>query len=450
MRCLIHLKIKAFIRYLIVSLIFIPAFCFAAQSVLTRVQVLPQPDYTRIIFKIAAPNTYHVFMLANPYRLVVDLDHTRMVANLKNLNFTHSILTSARKGWPVPSRLRIVFDMTGAANIKQFVTTDRSESQLVVDVYPRTKMVSTSAPDLNNQKPTEVFAQLGTNDLKNLPKAVTVTSQAEINKEFSIANISKKPKVQLIEVNKPRPLVVVIDAGHGGKDPGTIGINGTREKDVVLAIALRLADLISQDPKLKVSLTRRGDYFVTLKGRLQLARKDKADLFIAIHADSYFNDHSVGASVYALSQHGASSMAARWLADRENHSELGGVDLNGLGDNSYMLRSVLIDLAQTATIIDSVRLGTDMLKSLESVTSLHYARVEQAPFMVLKSPDIPSILVETGFLSNPEEEERLRDPEYRDKLAHALLSGIRQFVATHPMLASNSRPRNEDTINSQV
>ena len=207
-------------------------------------------------------------------------------------------------------------------------------------------------------------------------------------------------------------------------------------KKCSIGIASRLAELINSEPNMRAVLTRNGDYFITLGDRLRISRNDKADLFIAIHADSYFNNQSTGASVYALSPHGASSVAARWLADRENHSELGGVDLNELGDKSYVLRSVLIDLAQTATISDSIKLGSNVLDGLEQVTRLHYSEVEQAPFMVLKSPDIPSILVETGFLSNPREEERLRQAAYRDKLARALLAGIRHYAANHPVMAA--------------
>jgi N-acetylmuramoyl-L-alanine amidase len=401
---------------------FIPSLSNAALNVISDVQVVPSSNATRIIFKMNTLNKYHVFMLPNPNRLVVDFENVNLRAYANKINLGHSIVNSARRGWPMPGTSRMVFDLNSRAQFKVFTVTGNNETQLVVDLF---------AYETANVKP--------------LPQMITST----IIHPAALA-MKQKPKLQMVEFVKPRPLVIVVDAGHGGKDPGTIGLHGTQEKNVVLAIALRLADLINEDPKLHASLTRSGDYFVTLKGRLQLARRDKADLFIAIHADSFFNDHSIGASVYALSQHGASSMQARWLADRENHSELGGVDLNGLGDHSYLLRSVLIDLAQTATIIDSVRLGTDMLSSLQSVTSLHYSRVEQAPFMVLKSPDIPSILVETGFLSNPLEEERLRDSEYRDKLARALLAGIRQYVATHPMMASNSKSQNDDIINSQV
>lgn len=239
----------------------------------------------------------------------------------------------------------------------------------------------------------------------------------------SPARLSKKTIPPL-----PRPFTVVIDAGHGGKDPGARGLRGTEEKIIVLGIAKKLAREINGTPHMRAVLTRKGDYFLPLRRRLVLARKDKADLFIAIHADAYFNNHATGASVYALSGRGATSEAARWLAQRENYSELGGVELNELKDRSPLVRSVLIDLAQTATNKDSLRLGNQVLYALDRVTSLHYRRVEQAPFIVLKSPDIPSILVETGFISNPREEYRLADTSYQNKIAHALFQGIRRYV----------------------
>lgn len=224
------------------------------------------------------------------------------------------------------------------------------------------------------------------------------------------------------------PMIIVIDPGHGGRDPGAIGKCGTREKHVVLAIARQLADLINHKKGLRAVLTRNGDYFVPLGRRLKLSRKGKADLFLSIHADSFFNAHSRGVSIFALSRHGATSLAARWLADRDNHSELGGVHLGKLEDKSFMVRSVLIDLAQTATIRDSLHLGNSLLNSLDGMTRLHRGRVEQAPFMVLKSPDIPSILVEVGFLSNCSEEKKLRDPIYQKKIAHALFNGILHYI----------------------
>jgi N-acetylmuramoyl-L-alanine amidase len=224
-----------------------------------------------------------------------------------------------------------------------------------------------------------------------------------------------------------RMLRVMIDPGHGGKDTGAIGSSGTREKDVVLKISKQLADLINQQPDMHAALTRSGDYYVTLHNRLVCARKNKTDIYISIHADSYFNRWASGASVYALSKNGATSIAARWLARRDNYSELGGVSLRELNDQSSILRSVLIDLAQTVTVTDSLRLGRSLLNEINSVTMLHYSRVEQAPFMVLKSPDIPSVLVEVGFVSNPAEELRLRDNAYQHKIAVSLFNGIQRY-----------------------
>ena len=237
----------------------------------------------------------------------------------------------------------------------------------------------------------------------------------------------------------PQPIfTIVIDAGHGGKDSGALGVRGTVEKNVVLNIAKKLADEINQQPNRRALLTRHGDYFVSLRERLKLARRVNADLFVAIHADAYFDNNATGASVYALSQRGATSEAARWLAKRDNYSELGGVELNSLHDRSPMLRSVLIDLAQTSTIQDSIRLGNRVLDALDTISSLHYTRVEQAPFVVLKSPDIPSILVEVGFITNPKEEKRLADSFYQQKIAHALFQGIQQYVQKYGALRMNT------------
>jgi N-acetylmuramoyl-L-alanine amidase len=258
--------------------------------------------------------------------------------------------------------------------------------------------------------------------------SVNHLKQQKIIIDVSAAN----KKVQnLIETTKipPKKYLIVIDPGHGGKDVGAVGRKGGYEKNVVLAISKKLAALINKQPNFKAVLTRDKDYYVTLRGRLQVARFNKADIFVAIHADSYFNDLASGASVYALSQRGATSEAARWLAQRENYSELDNVDLNELSNQNRFLRYVMIDLAQTATISDSIRLGHSLIGSLQEVVRLRYPRVEQAPFMVLKSPDIPSVLVEVGFISNPKEEMLLRDPIYQTKLAKALLNGLLKFSA---------------------
>lgn len=226
-----------------------------------------------------------------------------------------------------------------------------------------------------------------------------------------------------------RPIIVVIDPGHGGKDPGTVGPHGTYEKDIALAISRTLQKTINEQTGFHAVLTRNRDTFIPLRQRLKIARQDKADMFVAIHADAYQDPYATGASVYALSPHGASSEAARWLAAKENYSELGSIDLK---DKSDVLRSVLIDLSQTATIVASVQIGNNILQQIARFERLHHNYVEQAPFMVLKSPDIPSLLVETGFLSNPDEETRLRDADYQQRLANAICAGIKNYFWNNP------------------
>ena len=223
---------------------------------------------------------------------------------------------------------------------------------------------------------------------------------------------------------------IVIDPGHGGKDTGAIGKCGAREKEVVLQIAKKMAQKLKKIPGVKVVLTRSRDVYLPLRTRLHIARKYNADLFIAVHADGYFNHQAKGASVYVLSQRGATSEAARWLVRQEKYAELDGIDFDDLPDKSRMLRSVLIDLAQTATIRDSLMLGNRILSSLDDISALHYRHVTQAPFVVLKSPDIPSVLIETGFISNPGEALRLKDPHYQDKIAAAISRGVQIYLNT--------------------
>jgi len=343
---------------------------------LTKIMVSNTDSSSRLTLILNERVKSKVFTLSHPDRLVIDLENTELRVNLKTIQPLPAHIINVRMGHPTSSVLRLVFVADRPMQVKHFVV----KSKLIIDIAT------------SKTKKTEVIS----------PKLAT-------------------------SIPAKKTIVVVIDPGHGGKDTGAIGEKGTREKDIVLIVAKYLADLINQQPNMHAELTRKGDYFVPLRGRLQLARQNKADLFIAIHADAYFNGSASGASVYALSRRGASSEAARWLAQRDNFSELGSVDLTELNNRSH-LRSVLIDLAQTATISDSLRLGTSLLDSLDNMTKLHYARVEQAPFVVLKSPDIPSVLVEVGFVSNPAEELHLRNQAYQNKLARALLSGIQKYV----------------------
>jgi N-acetylmuramoyl-L-alanine amidase len=230
-----------------------------------------------------------------------------------------------------------------------------------------------------------------------------------------------------------RLIIVALDPGHGGEDPGAIGPTGLREKDVVLAIALKLRDKLEAAPGVRVVLTRDGDYFVPLQDRVRKARRVQADLFVSIHADAFLRPEARGASVFALSERGATSTAARWMAERENSSDqVGGVNI---ADKDAQLARTLLDMSTTAQIKDSLRVGREVLSHIGRVGRLHKAQVEQAGFAVLKAPDIPSILVETAFISNPDEEARLRDPQYRRELVDALARGIQRYFAGHPPLA---------------
>lgn len=398
----------------------------AAEAKLTHLQIIKFPNYARLIVSLSEPIQYHVFTLSDPYRIVIDLSNTRLKTNVKNLNFSDSMVKAIRFGWPKSAMLRLVLDVDSVASFKKFLVVEHHshESQLVIDISPVIKVSASK-----KIKTMKVSSSQEVKIAKAKPVVLVSQSQTKIKKE-----IMAPAPVSVKQEEKQRIVTVVIDAGHGGKDPGTIGPNGTKEKTVVLSIAKHLAELINKDPHMHAILTRKGDYFVPLRKRLSLAHSDKADLFIAIHADSYLQDSSSGVSVFALSHYGATSEAARWLAKNENNSELGGVAFGELGDHSDQLRSVLIDLAQTATIKYSLRLGTQMLSTLDKVAKLHYYRVEQAPFVVLKSPDIPSVLVETGFLSNPEEETRLSNKDYRDTLAQALLAGVHQYVIKENLL----------------
>jgi N-acetylmuramoyl-L-alanine amidase len=239
-----------------------------------------------------------------------------------------------------------------------------------------------------------------------------------------------------------RLVTIVLDPGHGGEDPGAVGRGGSYEKHVTLAVAQRLKRKIDAQPNMRSLLTRDGDYFIPLGQRVQKARRVQADLFVSVHADAFIKTTARGSSVFVLSEHGASSSAARWLAQKENAADLiGGVNL-GVKD-PYLART-LLDLSQTATINDSLKLGKAVLGELGGINTLHKGQVEQAGFAVLKAPDIPSILVETAFISNPDEEKRLNDEAYQDRLADAILRGIRRYLAKNPPLAKSKLARADD------
>lgn len=456
----------------------------AAQAKLTNVHITQLSDHQwRIVFVVNQKVDHDVFSLPSPDRLVVDFKNTKDIYDLGKLDLADSPIKDLRHGIHKGYDLRVVFDLKQKLTIKTKTLPFDSTAggwQLVMDASfkptteetkeatkePETKTVvpvektETTKPKVTPEpkKPVHVASKAvenATNQAINnvvnesinsinavKPTAATMPASTPVTVPKPMPKLAPmtptpKPAPKLkpkVPAKKPVPLrnvIVVIDPGHGGKDPGTTGPGGVEEKNVTLAIGKDLDKLVSATPGMTAKMTRTADYYVSLRQRLAIARKDHGDIFIAIHADAFKDPNAIGAAVFALSLHGASSEAARWVAKKENYSELGGVNLNAMPDQSNTLRWVLIDLSQAATIKASVELGTYVIKGLSQVTQLHYPNVQQAPFMVLKSPDIPSILVETGFLSNPYEEARLKTPAYQHKIASALMYGINQYFAHH-------------------
>lgn len=348
---------------------------------------------TVIDIDVDANATYSYFTLMSPYRLVIDFDHVDKRANLKNIKPT-GMVEKIRDGRPLNDKYRLVFDLQESPGLR-FTVVDLSKQR-------RRLRFTIGEPG---------------------EKSIGTKPQQTKSKQ-----VSRPPK----PLAGRRDVVVVIDAGHGGKDPGASGPKHSKEKNVVLGIARNLKHQIDKTSGMRAILTRDRDYYIPLRNRLRIARKYDADLFVSVHADAFINPHSKGASVFALSQRGATSEAARWLAEKENYSELGGVDLGELDDEDGMIRSVLIDLSQTATIGASLNVGEQVLASLAKITTLHNDKVEQARFVVLKSPDIPSILVETGFISNPQEEKQLTSSRYQRRLASAIFTGIKRYFEQSP------------------
>jgi N-acetylmuramoyl-L-alanine amidase len=409
-------------------LILLCAATLAAEPVyLSGLLIQPSAASSRFTFILSAKTYGRVKYAPNPDRIEIEFANTYKRFEMQNTELGGCNVKSIAVQEPGNGILRFTFYVDGYSQWKiKFLSSDEeSGARLQLDIIPK-KM---SARKDVLQRDAESLRHTFRNDIVNAFASMRDELKSKTLRDDEVIGRSRLDLQDEAAAGKaPHIFTVVIDAGHGGKDSGALGENGAQEKNVVLAIANRLKIEINKQPGMRAVMTRSGDYFVPLRERLNLARKDKADLFVAIHADAYFENNATGASVYALSQHGATNEAARWLAQRDNYSELGGVELNSLPDRDPVLRSVLVDLAQTATIQDSIRLGNKVLDALENISSLHYSHVERAPFVVLKSPDIPSILVETGFITNPNEERRLTDPDYQGRVAHALQLGISEYV----------------------
>lgn len=385
-------------------------------ATLQSVVIQNTPEKTSIFCTLNQMPIYRGFMLTSPHRAVIDFQKTTSNINLKQIAAGYGPIRLVRMGHPDPYTLRLVFDLQQAENMKivNWKSGTNASQGLRIELTPKilnhNKTIAIQHPPKNIPS------------FRNIPPKVAPPSHP----------LSKPSFVRHAPPKTLRDIIVVIDAGHGGKDPGAIGPRRNQEKNVVLNIALKLQQLINRQAGMRAVLTRRGDYFIGLRERLNIARRYNADVFVAIHADAFNNTNSTGASVYALSPRGATSEAARWLAEKENNSELGGVNLSGLDDRNGLIRTVLLDLSQTATISASLHIGGRILNQLNHITTLHHNKVEQARFVVLKSPDIPSILVETGFISNPREEYNLKSDSYQTKLAYAIFNGLKLYFWEHP------------------
>ena len=365
--------------------------CLAAQVDVKSVRIWPAPDHTRIVFDVSAPVEHRLFTLEDPHRVVVDLlDASVGPAGVRAAGQS-TLVARVRSAARDQSNLRVVLDLTGLVRPKSFLLKPNANygHRLVIDLFP-------SSP-------------------------TTLETPEIIEPEIKDPEKTKQ--------SETRDIIIAIDPGHGGQDPGATGPGGTREKHVTLALAKRLAKKFDARRGMRAVLIREGDYYLDLRKRMQIARDNQVDLFISIHADAFHDPRVHGSSVYVLSRNGASSEAGRWLAARENAVDLaGGVSLD---DKDNLLASVLLDLSQTATLSASAEVGKDVLKELKLLGKTHKKQVERAGFVVLKSPDIPSILVEAAFISNPDEERKLLNPVHQDEMATSIFRGVVNYFERH-------------------
>jgi len=406
---------------------------YAEQINISALRYWNTPDQTQMLFDVTSSPEHRVFLMNNPSRLVIDMRNTNIKQALSQPAPSHPLFSQVRVAAKNKNDIRIVVDLKRDISPKNtsLRTNSMNGHRLVIELLDKASDASSRIAKKAESKTTEDKAALvKTADSKPLAEKPVKESQ-KIAIKNSVANPVEPTKV----AKRGKDIVVAVDAGHGGDDPGAHGQNGTEEKKITLAIAKKLAHLINQQPGMKAVLVRKGDYFVDLRKRMQIARAAKADLFISIHADAFQNSTVKGASVFTLSNKGATSEAARWLANSENAADLvGGVSLS---DKEDVLASVLLDLSQTATQDASVNVARKVLKNFESIGELHYASVQKAGFLVLKSPDVPSILVETAFISNPSEELKLVNTEHQLKIAGAIFNGVRSYFSKDIVAESN-------------
>ena len=399
----------------------------SADTTVSSTRIWPASEYTRLTLESDTPINYSLILLKNPDRVVLDLEDVTLTPEIKKLpgkiSSDNLYIRALRIGRFKPEILRLVLDLKSEVKPQAFVLKPVGDygHRLVLDIYPA------SPPD-------PLMALLNEGAVKSAQaNAYEHIKSDRTSRTTAAGNKKSDSTVRLI--------TVAIDPGHGGEDPGAMSKRGTHEKNITLAIARKLKAKIDAEPNMRAALTRDGDYFLSLPMRLEKARKLNADLFVSIHADAFVKPHARGSSVFTLSESGATSAAARWLAKKENDADLiGGVNLD---TKDPYLNETLLDLSLSQTREDSHTLAREVLSEIGEINHLHKNNVEQAGFAVLKSPDIPSILVETAFISNPEEEKKLRNKAYQDKMAKAMLDGIKRYFSKNPPLSRSKMVRLE-------
>lgn len=414
-----------------------------AQTQIAAARVWPAADYTRVTLEAPQPIRHQMLSLKNPERLVLDLENIALTQVLSGLNekigANDPYVKSVRVGQFKPNVVRLVFDLKSEVKPQVFALAPVAgyAHRLALDIYPLEPPDPLMALLDKSEKPVELTttAPVVAPPVSPAPGA---TAPVETRPTLSARGPEKSART---DSRKPtRMITIAIDAGHGGEDPGARGSNGTWEKNVTLAISRKLKERIDQEPNMRGLMLRDGDYFMSLGARVVKARRANADLFVSVHADAFTSPEARGSSVFALSERGATSAAANFLARKENEADLiGGVNIDV---PDPFLKQTLLDLSQTATINDSLKLARAVLGEVGTINKLHKNQVEQAGFAVLKSPDIPSILVETAFITNPDEERRLNDEAYQVKMAEAIFAGIKRYFAANPPLAREVVVRN--------
>ena len=420
-------------------------------ATILAVRLWPAKDYTRVTIESDQPLDATQLLVDAPARLVVDINQLELNPALRELvgkvRADDPFIAGVRVGQYLPRVVRLVFDLKPRVRPEQFTLAPVAayRHRLVFDLFP-TQEADPLLALIRDKEVAEQRAAQAVQDalgelIARVDKPATPASAVVQAPPPPVVAVTPAPPAAPPAPATPeerkrvdRLIIVALDPGHGGEDPGAVGPTGLREKDVVLAVGLQLRDRLNAVPGMRVMMTRDADFFVPLQDRVRKARRVQADLFVSIHADAFFRPEARGASVFALSTKGASSAAARWMAERENSADqVGGVNVGKVRDPQVL--QAMLDMSTTAQIKDSIRLGSEVLTRIGRVGKLHKGQVEQAGFAVLKAPDIPSILVETAFISNPEEEAHLRNPAFRTELVDALTAGIKRYFERYPPLA---------------